>query len=136
MPTDNFIKRTSLEAFLCVNKLDIIMIGETHLNDNFNDSDLQIPGYTLKRCDHIENLPRGGVCVYYKNNLPISIKPDLIFLNECIVMELKVGRKKCFITFLYRSPAYNAKDDVDKFIGSFENTLSEIEKIIPRFLSY
>ena len=131
LSTDNFIKKTSLEAFLSINKLDIMMIGETHLNDNFDDRDLEIPGYTLKRCDHNENLPRGGVCVYYKSSLPISIKPDLTFLNECIVMELKVGRKKCFITFLYRSPANNAKDHVDKFVDSIENTLSAIGKNNP-----
>ena len=59
LSTDNFIKKTSLEAFLSINKLDIMMIGETHLNDKFDDRDLEIPGYTLKRCDHNENLPMG-----------------------------------------------------------------------------
>ena len=31
LPTDNFSKKTNLEAFLSNNKLDIVMIGETHL---------------------------------------------------------------------------------------------------------
>ena len=120
LPTDNFAKKTNLEAFLSNNKLDIVMIGETHLNHDTNDNDLQINGYTLQRCDHPNNVSRGGVCVYFRSDLPITIKPDLTFLDECIVMELKVGRKRCFITCLYRSPANNSKDKVDEFVTSLE----------------
>ena len=131
LSTDNFAKKTSLEAFIFTNKLDVVMIGESHLKDSISDCDLEISGYTLKRCDHPGNLARGGVCVYYRSDLPISIKTDINFLNECVVMELKVGRKRCFLTCLYRSPAYNTKQEVDNFIGNLEKNLSEVEKKNP-----
>ena len=131
LPTDNYIKKTNLEAFLSNNKFDIVMIGETHLKHDINDNDMQIEGYTLNRCDHPENVALGGVCVYYKSNLPIILKPELTFLNECIVMELKVGNKRCFITCLYRSPANNTKDKINEFVINLEKNIMSIDRKNP-----
>ena len=64
------------------------MIGETHLKRDTDDYDLQIEGYTLKRRDNLHNVSLGEVCAYYKNNLPITTKPELSSLQECLVMEL------------------------------------------------
>ena len=107
------------------------MIGETHLKNDIDDCDLQISGYTLKRCDHPGNVSRGGVCVYYRSDLPISMKPELTLLDECIVMELQAGRKKCFVTCIYRSPAQNDKVEIDRFVTNLECILSEIERKNP-----
>ena len=85
------------------------MMGESHLKRDIDDYDLQIEGYTLTRCDNPHNISLGGVCVYYKSDLPITMPPEL--LQECLVMELKVGNKKYFITCLYRSPSKNTKDE-------------------------
>ena len=127
LPTDNYIKKINLEAFLSNRKFDIVMIGETHLKNDINNNDLQIEGYTLIRCDHPSNAALGGVCVYYKSNLPIILKPELTLLNECIIMELKVGNKKCFITCLYRSPANNTKEKIDEFVTNLEQTINNID---------
>ena len=44
-------------------------------------------------------------------------------------MEVKVGKKKCFITSLYRSPAVenNSPESVNEFINKLECTLNKIE---------
>ena len=47
------------------------MMAETHLKRDTDDYDLQIEGYTLRRCDNLHNISLGGVCVYYKSNLPL-----------------------------------------------------------------
>ena len=43
---------------------------------------MQIEGYTLMRCDNPHNVSLGGVCVYYKGHLPITIKPHF-FMHFC-----------------------------------------------------
>ena len=47
-----------------------------------DDENLQISGYGLTKADHSSNSQQGGVCVHYKNSLPL--KPlDIHYLNEC-----------------------------------------------------
>ena len=55
------------------------MIGETNLKRrDTDDYDLQIEGYTLGRCDNLHNVSLGGVCVYYKSNLTITMNPNYL----------------------------------------------------------
>ena len=109
------------------------MVGEIHLKRDTDDYDLQIEGYTLRRCDNLHNVSLGGVCVYYKSNLPITMKPELSSMQECLVMELKVGNKRCFITCLDRSPSKNTKNDIDEFVINLEKTINNIEMKIHIF---
>ena len=48
---------------------------------------------TLLRDDHPMDIKRGGVCIYYKEYLPLICKPKLTPLDKCLVCELKVGNK-------------------------------------------
>ena len=57
----------------------------------------------LDRFDHPLNVKRGGVCVYYKEHLPLRVRNELSFLPECLICEVKVNKKKCILTGLYRS---------------------------------
>ena len=34
---------------------------------------LEIDGYNLIRADHPNNTKRGGVCIYYKESLPVRV---------------------------------------------------------------
>ena len=38
-----------------------------------------------------------GVCLYYKENVPIKERPNLETLPETIVAKIKLNRKKIFI---------------------------------------
>ena len=69
-----------------------------------DDDNLEISGYSLVRSDHPSNNKRGGVCVYYKNFLPLRVL-DIQYLHECINFELKIGDKICNFVALYRSPS-------------------------------
>ena len=62
-----------------------------------------LPGYTPIRADHPGNLKR----------------------DECLVCELKVGNRKCFITVLYRSPNQSL-DEYERFKNGWENTILNI----------
>ena len=65
--------------------------------------------------------------MYYKDDIPIKLRPDLNSLSECIVSEIKVNNKKCFIITLYRSPSQS--------IDEFENLLFSLEETLPK-ISY
>ena len=42
LPTDNFLKKILLQAFLCVNDFDIVILRETHLCSKINENELNI----------------------------------------------------------------------------------------------
>ena len=95
---NNFMKKSLLQAFLSVNNFDIIILGETHLTSKIADTELDIEGYSFKRCDHPDDDSRGGIGIYHKTSLPcIFFKPELTNLYETLVLQVKVSTKKCFI---------------------------------------
>ena len=61
-----------------------------------DDVRMRIEGYNPLRADHPSNKKRGGVCMYYKEHLPIIKRDDLCSLKECLVKEIIVGKKKLF----------------------------------------
>ena len=71
----NYTKLSSLKAFIAVHKFDIICLSETYLDSSVaaDDDNLKIPGYNLVRSDHPSNNKREGVCVYYKDFLPLRV---------------------------------------------------------------
>ena len=58
-----------------------------------------LPGYHYHACNHPSSEKKGGVGIYYKDSLPIIIR-DYLSFDECIVVELRFGRKKIFFTVL------------------------------------
>ena len=77
-----------------------------------------IPGFDLFRVDHPSNTRRGGVCIYYRNSLPLKIL-NIQYLHECINFEIRIGGKLCRFVSLYRSPS-QSQDDFESFANSFE----------------
>ena len=106
----NYTKLFLLKAYIAIHKFDIICLSEIYLDssttsdDDDDDDDLAISGYNLIRSDHPSNHKRGGVCIYYKNFLPLRIL-SIQYLPECINFELNIGGKICNFISLYRSPS-------------------------------
>ena len=69
----NFFKATLLEAMVTTHEYDIICLSETFLDSSFNslDDPINIEGYNLLRADHSNDSEWGGVCMYFKEHLPI-----------------------------------------------------------------
>ena len=97
--THNYVKLSMLEAYNALHNYDIICISETFLNSSHlnNDPTLKLQGYELIRSDHPSNTPRGGVCLYYKDHLPLKIRKNVSAVSESIIVELKTKKHKCFI---------------------------------------
>ena len=116
----NFIKVSLLKTYIATDKLDVICLSETYLDSSISNDDenLEIPGYDLFRADHPSNTKRGGVCIYYRNSLPLKIL-NIQYLHECINFEIRIGGKLCRFVFLYRSPS-QSQDDFESFANNFE----------------
>ena len=74
------------------------------------------------RSDHPGESKIAGVCLYYKENLPITQRLDLHVLDEMIVSEIKIGHKKVFFAVIYRSPNQN-KDEFESFIEKLQSAI-------------
>ena len=93
-----FTKLSLLEGYINVNNIDIICLSEIFLDSSIpiGESRLSIPGYSMMRADHPSNTKRGGVCLYYKEHLPIIQGDDISNLKECLVTEITVKNERCF----------------------------------------
>ena len=90
----NFIKISLLKTYIVTHKLDVICLSETYLDSSISNDDknLEMPGYDSYRADHPSNSKQGGVCIYYRNSLPLKIL-GIQYLHECINFEIRIGGK-------------------------------------------
>ena len=125
----NFTKLSLLRAYVSVHKFDIICLSEIYLDSSIDDVSLEISGYYLIRSDHPSNKKRGGICIYYKNFLPLKVT-GVRLLEECIAFDLIISNKLCSFVALYRSPS-QSQDDFATFSDNFEMTLDLVSKKNP-----
>ena len=98
------LKIALIEDYNAVYHYDVIAISETFLNSKINDSDICIQGFNhdVFRKDHPNDTSRGGVCLYYRENLSITREKNLEILDEAIVWQISIKRKKslfcCFVS--------------------------------------
>ena len=116
----NYAKILLLEAYIAAQKSDVVCISETYLDSSnaYDDSTLETAGYNLIRSDHPSNKKRGGVCIFYKNSLPLRVL-SIHYLQECINFELKIGDKLCNFISLYRSLS-QSPDEFENFSENLE----------------
>ena len=127
----DFLKVKLLTAYSVMYKFDIICISESYFNSDTssNDNNLNIPSYNMSRADHPFGNQCGGVCIYYKESLPIKML-NINYLQECICLDLKIGRKLCTIVLLYRSPSQSA-DEFDNSLNKLNLTMESITQKNP-----
>ena len=94
----NSVKKSLLQAYLIQHNYDIACISETFLNSTIQDDDesIKIDGYTMIRSDHPSDSKRGGVCIYYKEHIPLIKCDDLRTLDNCLVTEIRSQNKNVF----------------------------------------
>ena len=102
-------------------KYDCIYLSETYLDSTTPDNLLEVDGYNLVRADHPDNIKRGGVCIYYKESLPVRVI-SLPYLKEDLVLEMNDNNKKMIVSVIYRSPSQNNRE-FDSFLLNFGQLL-------------
>ena len=96
----DFVEMSSIETFIRTHNFDSLCLSETFLDSSVDISDtrININGYPLLRAEHPSNTKRGGVCLYYKNYLPVIRRTDLSDFQDWVVAEIKVDKERCFLT--------------------------------------
>ena len=110
----NFDKLSLLIAYVSVHKFDIICLPETYLHSSIDDESLEISGYFLIHSDHPSNKKRGGICIHYKNLLPLKVT-DVRLLEECIAFDMIISNQLCSFVGLYRYPQSVSRQFCDIF---------------------
>ncbi|MCH2389802.1 MAG: hypothetical protein MK234_03870 [Nitrospinales bacterium] len=127
--TRNKSKISLIEALQATESFDIFAVSESFLNDNAVKDDLEIHGFykdPIRADCPLANIhPKGGVCLYYRENLPLKHRKDLQMLDQTIVCEIKLDRtKKLFFILSYRSPSQDATQT--------RNYFKNLEKMIAK----
>ena len=130
----NFSKLSLLEAYNVQHKFDMICLLETFLDSSIptNDERLNMKRYKLKIADNPSDSKKGGVGIYYKEFLavrPVEVKN----LNECVIFEVSIKKKRGYVVSLYRSPS-QTQDEFDIFLVSFEQLIGDIIAKNPLFV--
>ena len=125
----NFSKLTQLKAYNSTYKYDFICLSETYLDSSTPDSLIDIEGYKLIRADHPYNIKRGGVCIYYKESLPVRVI-SLPYFKEALLLEMSYNNKKVLVSVVYRSPSQN-KDEFALFLSNFQKLLDKMNSCKP-----
>ena len=85
---------------------------------------VDIQGYNLVRTDHLDNTKRGGVCIYYKESLPVRVI-NLPYFKEALVLDMSFNIQKVIVSVIYRSLGQNS-NQFELFLSNLENFLSDI----------
>ena len=80
--------------------------------------------------DHPSSTKRGRVCLYYNEHLPIIRRDDISNLQQCLVTEITVKNRRCFLTCLYRSPIQN-REQIQSFCDSLDFFMNNINSLNP-----
>ena len=88
------------------------------------DNLIEIEGYKLIRADHPDNIKRGGVCIYYKDFLPVRVIITPYF-KEALLLEISYSNKKVMVSVIYRSPS-QTNDEFDSFLSNLQLLLNDI----------
>ena len=110
-------------------KHDLICLSETYLDSTVPDSLPEIHEYNLIRADHPNNINRGGVCVYYKESLPVQVI-GLTYFKEALLLIITDNNKNIIVSVIYFSPSQN-NSEFDSFLSNLEQLLGDISKCIP-----
>ena len=118
-----------LKAYISTYKYDFICLSETYLDSSTPNNLIDVEGYNLVRADHPDDTKRGGVCIYYKESLPLKII-NLPYFKEALLLEMSYNKNKVIVSVIYRSPS-QTNDEFGLFLSSLEKLFSDINKLKP-----
>ena len=93
---NDFIKTATIGAYNLVYNYDLIALSETYLDNSITNEAISPTGFSKEIfiCDHPDDVKREGVCLFYKDNSEIKQKKVLQVMDECIISEITIARKK------------------------------------------
>jgi exonuclease III len=100
-----------------------LALSETRLTEDIEDSEVNVLGYSMIRCN-AENRNTGGVVLYVRND----IKYEIVLVEKlesncwCVAVEMKDKLYKGVIMVIYHSPSASHGD----FMRFFEDIIEEL----------
>ena len=129
----DFTKISLLQVNITQHNHDIICLTETFLNSILSDDNrITIDGYNLIRSDHPSDSKNSGVCIYYKERIPLISRDDINTLDNYLVEEIRSQNEKCFLTCIYRSRRQN-HNEFKAFCTNFDILLNNINDELPLY---
>ena len=133
LPARDFARIPLIESLQNINDFDMFGVCESMLTTNILNEDICINGFSPDpfRSDKDLNTRNGGVCLYFKESLPIKERRDLEIIPETIVAEIKLIRKKIFVVLSYCHPNISSEE-----FNEYLNSLEQIYELIRKENSY
>ena len=121
-----------IEAYTSLHHYDIFAISETMLNSTVHNDDIFIEGFSreIYRNEHITNIRRGRICIYYCEGLSSRRRNDLELRSEMVCAEVSVACKKILFSVLYRSLRQSA-EEFDEFISKLQTVVDKVRREDP-----
>ena len=94
-------KLSLLTAYNSALIYDLICLTETYLDSTGDPNNLLINGYNVLRADHPYNVKRGGVCLYYRENVTLQLV-DTPYIKQSILCEINIQNTTCYVAVTYR----------------------------------
>ena len=120
--------KDEIDTLIRDNKIDILAINETKLDNRVKDETVAISDYCLKRFDR--NRHGGGVAVYIRETLNFEHRIDFPMGNlETICIEVKPNcSKPFFVLAWYRPPKYETETltEMETLLRAVESEKKEI----------
>ena len=130
-------KKDVIEGLDACYSFDIFGICESFLTNNVDENDLKINGFSdvpfRADCTYSTH-PRGGVCLYFKENIPIIQRCDLELIDETVVAEIKLKNKNIFYVLSYRPPSKNLVAEILEYRSKLQNIVDKIKKEKPSLI--
>ena len=117
-------KLSLLTAYNSALNYDLICLTETYLNSTVDPNNLLINGYKLVRADHPDDVKRGGVCLYYMENLTLQLV-DTPYIEQCILCEINIQNTTGYVAVTYRSPSQFSNES-EEFLVNFDKLLNQV----------
>ena len=97
-----------------------------------DDNRTTIDWYNLIRSGYPSDSKNGGVCICYKEHIPLILRDDINTLDKCLVTETRSQNEKCFVTCNYGSPSQN-QDEFKYVCTSFGILFNNINEELPLY---
>ena len=124
LPARDYARIPLLESLQAEHSFDIFGVCESALNSGIPNDSILVEGFSPDpfRADKADGTRNGGVCLYYREDLPIKSRNDLAIIPETVVAEIKLNRKKIFFVLSYRHPNIP--------MAEFKNYVNSLETIL------
>ena len=117
-------------ADLCDANTLFLYFCETFLHDGISDSEIQIPEFSITRCDRLSRVG-GGVCIYLRNS--VNFFTCVNYSNSlCDLLIININHPSLIVILMYRPPSCTTNEfnyiiaKVNQFIFSLSSPLPNI----------